>query len=155
MLRTHDSRGGCVGDDERLNQLIVIGSSAGGIDALSVVVSKLPADMPVPIIVAQHLDPRRPSHLVGILQRRTALRVEEVEDSAKLEPGRILVVPPNRNATVSGDTVSVAEPGDGRSKPSVDQLLESAAHAFGEGLIGVILTGTGTDGAAGAREVKA
>ena len=108
--------------DERLSQLIVIGSSAGGIDALSVVVGGLPADLPVPVIIAQHLDPRRPSRLTEILQRKTALPVQEVTDAADLEPGRVLVIPPNRNAHVADSRVTVDEPADGRPKPSIDQL---------------------------------
>ena len=73
--------------------LVVVGSSAGGIDALSVLVSTLPKHFPAPIVVAQHLDPRRPSHLGEILSRRTELPVVTVHDRATLEPGSIFVVP--------------------------------------------------------------
>ncbi len=135
-------------------QLIVIGSSAGGIEALSVLVAGLPADLPVPVLIAQHLDPHRPSHLVEILQRRTGMPVRTAEGVQALGPGTILVVPPNRNAEVTDHAVRVVEIAEGLAKPSIDGLLTSAASAFGEGLIAVILTGTGSDGAVGARAVK-
>ena len=77
-------------------QLVVIGSSAGGIEALSRVVASLPADFPAPIVIAQHLDPRRPSHLGEILSRHATLPIKVVEDSASLEDGVIFVVPSNR-----------------------------------------------------------
>ena len=71
------------------SQLVVIGSSAGGIEALSRVVASLPSDFGAPIVIAQHLDPRRPSHLGEILSRHAALPVKVVEDSAALEDGVI------------------------------------------------------------------
>ena len=136
------------------SQLVIIGSSAGGIDALSTIARTLPAAMPVPILVAQHLDPRRPSHLAEILQRHTSLNVVTVDDRAKLEPGTILVLPPGSHAEVDDHEVRLSETAARGPRPSVDLLLTSAAQVFGEGLIAVILTGTGHDGAAGARDVK-
>ncbi|MGA3058334.1 MAG: chemotaxis protein CheB, partial [Candidatus Limnocylindrales bacterium] len=78
------------------SQLVVIGSSAGGIEALSRLVTSLPADFPAPIVIAQHLDPRRPSHLHEILARRATLPVRVVEEREALEDGVIFVVPSNR-----------------------------------------------------------
>jgi len=78
------------------SQLVVIGSSAGGIEALSRVVAGLPADFPAPIVIAQHLDPRRPSHLGEILERHATLPIRLVEEEAPLENGVIFVVPSNR-----------------------------------------------------------
>lgn len=69
------------------SQLVVIGSSAGGIEALSRVVTSLPVDFPAPIVIAQHLDPRRPSHLAEILSRHSTLTVEVVEDTSPLVDG--------------------------------------------------------------------
>src|SRR5205807_2912825 len=80
--------------------LVVIGSSAGGVEALSVLVSTLPGDFPAPVVLAQHLDPSRPSNLDAILKRRTMLQVEVINTSSALEPGKIYVVPSDRNVTI-------------------------------------------------------
>src|SRR5438874_11206697 len=89
--------------------LVVVGSSAGGVEALSVLVSTLPSDFPAPVVLAQHLDPSRPSSLDAILKRRTKLPVEVVNTSSALEPGRIYVVPSNRNVTINSHRVEVRE----------------------------------------------
>ncbi len=141
--------------DDAISQLVIVGSSAGGIDALSTIVRNLPDEMPVPILVAQHLDPRRPSHLAEILRRHTSRRVETVEDHARLEGNTVLVLPPGRHAEITDHEVRLSDVTDRGPRPSIDLLFTSAAQVFGEGLIAVILTGTGHDGAAGARDVKA
>jgi two-component system, chemotaxis family, CheB/CheR fusion protein len=139
---------------ESNSQLVIIGSSAGGIDALSAVVRNLPPDMPAPVLVAQHLDPRRPSHLTEILRRHSKLRVETVDDRARLEPNTILVLPPGSHAEITDHEIRLSDVSEKGPRPSIDLLFSSAAQVFGEGLIAVILTGTGHDGAAGARDVK-
>jgi two-component system, chemotaxis family, CheB/CheR fusion protein len=139
--------------EEPRSQLVVVGSSAGGIDALSTLVGTLPADFPAPIVIAQHLDRRRISHLGEILQRHSPLPVRTVEEQEPLEAGVIYVVPANRDVEITDHEVRVHAAG-GINRPSVDRLLRSAAQVYGERLIAVILTGTGSDGAAGAREVK-
>jgi two-component system, chemotaxis family, CheB/CheR fusion protein len=136
------------------SQLIVIGSSAGGIEALSVLVSTLPHDFPAPIVLAQHLDPHRPSHLQEILARRSPLPVRTVTDRTALEGGVIFVVPANQNATITDSHIAFESELVSRTMPSIDQLFKSAADTFGDQLIAVILTGMGTDGAAGAYAVK-
>ncbi len=73
-----------------LGDLVVVGSSAGGIEALSVLVGSLPADFPAPIVLAQHLDPNRPSNLDSILRRRTPLPVELVESAVSLKKGKFM-----------------------------------------------------------------
>ena len=133
---------------------MVIGSSAGGIEALSRVVASLPADFPAPIVIAQHLDPRRPSHLHEILARRATLPVRVVEEREALEDGVIFVVPSNRLVEISHGDLHLHAAKAGAVAPSIDVLLESAAGVFGPGLIAVILTGSGSDGSAGAWHVK-
>ena len=137
-----------------VSQLVVVGSSAGGIDALSTLVSTLPADFPAPLVIAQHLDPARPSYLAEILTRRSALPVRPVTDHIPLEPGVVFVVPANRHVEITDHAISLRVGSGGSPRPSVDLLLSSAAAVFGESLIAVILTGTGRDGASGARAVK-
>ncbi len=135
-------------------QLVVIGSSAGGIDALSILVATLPTDFPAPIVIAQHLDPNRPSELPAILQRRSRLPVRTITDQAPLENGVIFVIPSNRHVLITEETIDMRVDGTGRPVPSINLLLETAAAAYGERLIAVILTGMGSDGAAGAHNVK-
>ena len=138
------------------NDLVVVGSSAGGVGALSTLVSTLHKNFPAPLVLAQHLDPQRPSQLASILERRSTLPVVLVaEDSpTPLEPGKIYVVPANRHVKIRDGHVHLEGDHAERPKPSVDLLLSSAAASYGEHLIAVILTGSGSDGAAGAVEVK-
>ncbi|HEX2738958.1 MAG TPA: CheR family methyltransferase, partial [Rubrobacter sp.] len=137
-----------------LSNLVVIGSSAGGVEALSLLLSTLPVDFPAPVIVAQHLDPARESHLGEILGRKSTLPVRTVTDHEQLESGVVFVVPANRHVNVTGTEIDLRVDTHGRPKPSIDLLLGSAAEVVGERLIAVILTGTGSDGAAGAGVVK-
>ena len=143
-----------VTDAGEIRQLVVVGSSAGGIDALSELVRTLPADFPAPIVVAQHLDPHHVSHLSEILAPLSILPVRIVTDQTPLEQGVIFVVPANRHVEINDHSISLID-GYGRPKPSIDLLLTTSAAIFGEGLIAVILTGLGSDGSAGARDVKA
>src|SRR5215203_2653553 len=138
------------------NDLVVVGASAGGVGALSTLVSTLNKSFPAPIVLAQHLDPQRPSHLGSILERRSALPVVVVSEPAPtlLEKGKIYVVPSNRHVKILDGHVRLETDHAERPKPSVDLLLSSAAQSYGEHLIAVILTGSGSDGAAGAVDVK-
>jgi two-component system CheB/CheR fusion protein len=135
--------------------LVVVGSSAGGIEALSVLVAGLPGDFRAPIILAQHLDPHRSSHLAEILGRRSALPVVSIDEHGDLAPGTVYVVPADRHVEVTDHAVRLVERDDSNAvAPSVDRLMATAADVFGERLIAVVLTGTGSDGADGARRVK-
>ncbi|WP_437683865.1 CheR family methyltransferase [Sorangium sp. So ce131] len=135
-------------------QLVVIGCSAGGIQALCMLVSTLRAPFPAPIVVAQHLDPKRPSHLVEVLSRRSALPVRAVAAVSPLENGVLYVVPPGRDVELTDHELRLRPENNDRPKPSVDMLFRTAAEVYGESLIAVILTGNGSDGSAGARHVK-
>ncbi len=139
---------------ESAAQLVVVGASAGGIEAVSTLLRTLPADFPVPVVIAQHLDPNRTSHLPDILGRASKIPVRTVEQEAQLEAGVAFVVPANWNVEITDGQVRLRAADGERPRPSIDWLLRSAAESFGEGLIAVILTGTGSDGAAGARYVK-
>lgn len=138
------------------NELVVVGSSAGGVGALSTLVSTLSKDFPAPIVLAQHLDPQRPSHLGAILDRRSALPIVVVNEHEPtlLERGKIYVVPSNKHVKIIDGHVDLESDHAERPTPSVDRLLSSAAESYGEHLIAVILTGSGSDGAAGAVAVK-
>lgn len=138
------------------HDLVVVGSSAGGVGALSTLVTTLNKSFPAPIVIAQHLDPQRPSQLGSILERRSTLPIVVASElqPTKLEGGRIYVVPANRHVRIMDGHVHLEADHADRPKPSVDMLLSSAAKAYGEHLVAVILTGSGSDGAVGAVEVK-
>lgn len=141
---------------EKIKDLVVVGSSAGGVGALSVFVGTLRKDFPAPIVLAQHLDPQRPSNLGSILERRSTLPIVLVSDAepTPMEKGKIYVVPANRHVTIEDGLVRLEGDHEGRPRPSIDLLLSTAAQSYAEHLVAVILTGSGSDGAAGAVEVK-
>ena len=142
--------------DNSGKDLVVVGSSAGGIGALSTLVGSLHKNFPAPVVLAQHLDPQRRSQLGTILERRSTLPVVVVSENppTQLENGKIYVVPANRHVKIADGMVLLEEDHADRPTPSVDRLLSSAAESYGEHLIAVILTGAGSDGAAGAVDVK-
>ena len=143
-------------EERSFSHLVVVGASAGGIEAVSELLSTLPEDFPAPIVVAQHLNPDEASHLENILSRRSPLPVRTLlaHNSLPLEPGVVFVIPSDRHVDVTDSDIWLREDSAGRPKPSVDLLLESAAGYYGDRLIAVILTGTGSDGSDGARAVK-
>jgi two-component system, chemotaxis family, CheB/CheR fusion protein len=134
--------------------LIIIGASAGGIEAVSTVLQTLGPELDASVIIAQHLDPNRTSFLGDILARHSALPVRIVTEHEPLEPGVVFVTPANHHVEITDRDIHLRAPDHIRPVPSIDLLLQSAAERFGERLIAVILTGTGTDGTAGARYVK-
>ncbi|MEJ7654813.1 MAG: CheR family methyltransferase [Chloroflexia bacterium] len=137
-----------------VTSLVVVGSSAGGKEALSTLVSTLPKGFRPPIMIAQHLDPTRESHLADILSRRTEAPVRTVAEHEPLQPSTIYVVPANRHVNISDHAIDLQTDGSSRPRPSVDLLLATASEVFGERLFAVILSGSGSDGSVGARAVK-
>jgi len=136
--------------------LVVVAASAGGIAALSEVIGALPEDFPAAVVVVQHLDPRHRSLIDDILSRRTKLAVRQVSSGDHVEPGTVFVAPPDHHVLVSADgsfTLSKAELVH-FVRPSADLLFESAAGSYGDRVIGVVLTGTGSDGSMGVEAVK-
>ncbi|MDP9364257.1 MAG: ATP-binding protein [Chloroflexota bacterium] len=142
-------------NDRRGSPLVVVGASAGGVGALSTLLASLPADFPAPVVIAQHIDPRRISHLEKVLGARSVLPVRTVEGLEALAPGVVYVIPADRDVEVTDHSVGLRDPQTRLPKPSVDRLMATAARVYAEDLIAVVLTGTGADGAAGARAVKA
>lgn len=135
--------------------VVVIGASAGGIDALERLAGTLTADFPAPIIVAQHLDPTHESHLDAILRRCTPLHVVSVTGPTALKPGTVYVVPAGEDVEITADSVDVRPRGKRRTPvPSIDLLFKSAAAAFGDRAIAVVLSGTGSDGPEGVEAIK-
>jgi hypothetical protein len=143
------------GNGKAVTGLVVIGASAGGVEALQTLIGTLPADFPVPIVIAQHLDPHRKSRLREILAARSALPVREISAYEPLLAATVYVVPADHDVEISDHHVGLRKDGVSRSQPSVDLLMGTAARVFGDSLTGVILTGAGMDGVAGARAIKA
>ncbi|HEU4341645.1 MAG TPA: chemotaxis protein CheB [Candidatus Binatia bacterium] len=135
---------------------LALAASAGGLTALSRILSEIPAGFPAAIIVLQHLDPRHRSLMAAILSRRTALAVEQAEEGSRLKAGTVYVAPPNRHLLVNPDgTLSLSQSELVHFvRPSADLLFESLAGSYRERAIAVVLTGTGTDGNMGVRAVK-
>ena len=136
---------------DRRVDAIVIGTSAGGVEALSVLLPALPAGLRAPVLIVLHLPRERPSLLVEIFRAKCALRVEEAEDKAPAAPGTVYFAPPDYHLLVdTGPQLALsADELVHFSRPSIDVLFESAADVYGDRLLGIILTGANEDGASG------
>ena len=130
-------------------------ASAGGLHALEILLCALPQPFPIAIAVVLHLSPDHDSVLAEVLTRTTGRRVEWATDGALLRPGAVYAAPRDRHLEVDlhGMLTLLSTPRVHFSRPSVDRLFASAAKAFGERVLAVILTGNGSDGAAGALAV--
>ncbi len=136
--------------------VIAIAASAGGLAALSVVLSELKPDLPAAVLVVQHMDPQHPSHLAEIMGRRVSLQVKQATHHEKIKPGTVYFAVPNRHLLLNPDgrlTLSDT-PAVHFVRPAADLLFESVAKSCGTRSMVVILSGSGTDGAAGAAAVK-
>lgn len=135
--------------------LIVVGTSMGGLRALQILLTKFPADFPVPIAVVQHRARTSDDSLSSFLQRWTRLVIRDAEDGERMEGGHVYLAPADYHLLVERGrlTLSVEDPVQ-YSRPSIDVLFESAADAYKSRLIGVVLTGANADGAAGAKKIK-
>lgn len=134
---------------------VVVGGSAGAVDVLGTLLTGLPVNFGLPIIIVVHLPARRASLLPPLFASRCALPVREPEDKQPIEPG-IWFAPPDYHLLVEADhcfALSIDQPVR-FSRPSIDVLFESAAQAYTARLLGVVLTGANDDGAAGARAIR-
>ena len=135
---------------------VVIGVSAGGIEALTKVISRLRPDFPVPLIIVQHRSPEADDFLVGHLNEKSVVTVKEAEGREPLCPGVVYIAPPDYHLLIEEDrTFSLSQ--EERlhfSRPSIDVLFDTAADAFGPSLVGIILTGANSDGSAGLKKIK-
>jgi two-component system chemotaxis response regulator CheB len=138
-------------------EAVVIGASAGALEALSVILPALPAGYRLPVIVVVHLPPHKKSVMVELFQAKCRVPVREAEDKEPIASGTIyfatpdyhLLVEPDKSLSLSCDDPVLY------SRPSIDVLFESAADAYGAALIAVILTGANQDGADGMKAVAA
>jgi len=134
---------------------VVIGASAGALEALSAILPQLPAGYPLPIFVVVHLPADKKSVLAELLAAKCALKVQEAEDKDAIRPGHVYVAPPDYHLLIEeGDALSLSDDEPVLfSRPSIDVLFESAAEVYGPRLIGVVLSGANSDGADGAKAI--
>ncbi|WP_434581022.1 chemotaxis protein CheB [Pseudomonas sp. Z5-35] len=138
-------------------EAIVVGASAGGVEALLKIFSPLRRGFRVPILVVLHLPDERNSQLAQVFRHRLAVPVEEAQDKQDISPGTLYVATPGYHLSVEADrslSLSLEAPVH-HSRPSIDVLFESAADVYGPDLLAVVLTGANSDGARGLAKVKA
>jgi two-component system chemotaxis response regulator CheB len=137
-------------------EAVVIGASAGAVEALKVLLTVVPKTARVPVVVVVHLPPNRPSLLPELFAPRCAARVREPEDKEAVSAGTIWFAPSSYHLLIERDrtfSLSVDEPIN-FSRPSIDVLFESAADAYGAALCGIVLTGANQDGSLGASLIR-
>jgi two-component system, chemotaxis family, protein-glutamate methylesterase/glutaminase len=139
---------------------VVIGASAGGVEALNQLLPLLPQTFAPPVLIVVHVRQGQPSLLPGLFAARCALAIQEPFDKDEIAPGTVYFAPPGYHMLVEsedGAAPSIAlsiDPPVRFSRPSVDVLFESAAHAYRERLLGIVLSGANDDGARGARAIR-
>jgi two-component system chemotaxis response regulator CheB len=137
-------------------EAIVIGGSAGALDALLSIMPALPEQVSCPIVIVLHLPPALPNHVPEILSRVCARAVHEAEDKAPLRDQTIYVAAPNYHLLIERNrslSLSIDEPVH-HSRPAIDVLFESAADAYGPAVAGLVLSGANQDGAEGLCQIR-
>lgn len=136
-------------------ELAAIGTSWGGLDALTLLLSRLPASLRYPMLVVQHRGIEARDNMVSHLQRVTGLKLCEADDKMPLLPGHVYFGPANYHLAVAKGRVSLSVDGPvNHARPAIDVLFESVAFAHGPGAVGVVLTGASADGAQGLRTIR-
>jgi two-component system chemotaxis response regulator CheB len=138
--------------------VLAIGSSTGGPNALARVFEGLPGDLPVPIVIVQHMPPLFTRMLAERLRATSKVHVKEAEQGDVLEPGRAYIAPGGFHMTVERQATRTIlalnqDPPENSCRPAVDVLFRSVARIYGAGVLGVVMTGMGHDGARGARAI--
>lgn len=137
------------------HDIIVIGASAGGVASLWYLVQALPDNLPAAVFVVVHVSAKCPSSLPNILQKATTLLVSHAVDGAEIQPGHIYVAPPDRHLLIKPQYMRVVfGPKENRFRPAIDPLFRTAALAYGDRVVGVVLSGALNDGTAGLIEIK-
>ncbi|GAB3412625.1 chemotaxis protein CheB [Massilia agilis] len=142
---------------DRAIEAVVIGASAGGIDALLTLLPALPADLRLAVVCILHMPPDRESRLAELFDERLPQPVREAADKESIRPGTIYFAPPGYHLLVEQDrSFSLScEPPVHFARPAIDVLMESAADAYGPALAGILLTGANQDGADGMAHIRA
>lgn len=135
---------------------VALGISTGGVGALKRVLGALPPEFPLPILVVQHISPNSQDGLPVLLDALCPIHVKEADEGEVPGPGTVYVAPPNYHLLVERDgrLALSTDPPVCFARPSADVLFESAALVYGAGLIGIVLTGAGSDGSHGLKRIK-
>lgn len=141
--------------DQTARNVIVVGASAGGVEALTTLFAGLPADLAAAVFVVLHIPAETPSQLAPILARTTRLPVKAGVDREEIVPGRVYVASADRHLMIQGNQIRVTRgPRESRARPSIDVLFRSASISCGSRVIAVVLSGALDDGTAGAWAIK-
>jgi two-component system chemotaxis response regulator CheB len=137
-------------------EAVVMGLSAGGLNALRTLLPFIPVGFNMPVVIVQHLHPLQDCSFLENLTESCLLPVREAEEKEEISPGIVYFAPPNYHLLIEADrTFSLSiDPKVNFSRPSIDVLFETAADVYGANLIGIVLTGASRDGAAGLRRIK-
>jgi two-component system chemotaxis response regulator CheB len=137
------------------HDVVVIGASAGGVEATVSILREAPSTLPAAIFVVVHIPPHAPSHLPHIFSRASSLICQHARDGARILPGHVYVAPPDMHVLVERDYMRVVRgPKENRSRPAIDPLFRTAARSYGPRVIGVVLSGALNDGTAGLLAIK-
>lgn len=135
--------------------IVVVGASSGGVEALSAIMAGLPADFPAAVFVVLHTSAEAPNVLAAILDRAGPLPARYAEDRERIEPGRVYVAPADRHLVIEPTRVRLTRgPKENRFRPAVDPLFRSAAQVYGPRVVGCVLTGSLNDGTSGLLAIK-
>ncbi|WP_373496711.1 chemotaxis protein CheB [Aquiflexum sp.] len=142
---------------EKITQVVVIGTSAGGLDALKELISQISNDFPLPILVVRHISPDATGNVVlDQLNKLNSVKCQHAQSGINLKPGNLYLAPSDQHLLIGGDRKMLVTKGahENRSRPAIDPLFRSAAVAFGSGVIGILLTGYLDDGTSGMKAIK-
>lgn len=142
---------------EKISQVVVIGASAGGLSALKKLISQLPKDFPLPVLIVRHISPDATGNvLLDELNKLNTVKCQYAKSGNNLKPGNVYLAPSDHHLLIGGDQKMLVTKGahENRSRPAIDPLFRSAAVAFGTGVIGILLTGYLDDGTSGMKAIK-
>jgi two-component system, chemotaxis family, CheB/CheR fusion protein len=139
----------------KIVSIVSIGASAGGLEAFSELLRNLPERTGMAFVFIQHLDPHHSSQLVQILTRETALPIKEVADGDSLRPNKVYIMPPNCEMTLEKGTLRLWARSENRGRRMpIDRFFASVAEEQGSAAIGIVLSGTASDGTRGLNAIK-
>lgn len=145
------------GNPEIISQVVVIGTSAGGLVALIKLISQLPKDFPLPVLIVRHISPDATGNVVlDALNKLNTVKCQHAKSGNNLKPGNLYLAPSDHHLLIGGNLKMLVTKGahENRSRPAIDPLFRSAAVAFGTGVIGILLTGYLDDGTSGMKAIK-
>src|SRR3989339_1262563 len=134
--------------------VVAIGASAGGLEAMMELLKYLPSDTGMAFIYVQHLSPDHKSMLTEILSKKTKMRVQEIDDMDKIEPDNLFIIPYNKGIEVTDGHIKLIPRSKSSTSISIDTLFSSLAHSQKDRVIGIVLSGSASDGTLGVKEIK-